>query len=110
MRNTPYLATAVATLISLISTAAVAIAPQDRVENFRLMDNHGDSHELYYYDDMKAVVVMVQGNGCPIVRNAMPRFQELKNEYAEQGVLFFLLNSNLLDIGQRVSRDGDEYG
>ena len=110
MRNTPYMATALATLISLISTAAVAIAPQDRVENFRLMDNHGDSHELYYYDDMKAVVVMVQGNGCPIVRNAMPRFQELKNEYAEQGVQFFLLNSNLQDNRQTVALEAEEYG
>lgn len=110
MRITPYLATVLATLISLVSTTAVAIAPQDRVENFRLLDNRGDSHELYYYDDMKAVVVMVQGNGCPIVRNAMPAFQALKNEYADKGVQFFLLNSNLQDNRQTVAREADEFG
>ena len=27
-----------------------------RVENFRLLDHQGGSHELYYYDDKKAVV------------------------------------------------------
>lgn len=110
MRITPYLATVLTTLISLVSTTAVAIAPQDRVENFRLLDNRGDSHELYYYDDMKAVVVMVQGNGCPIVRNAMPAFQALKNEYADKGVQFFLLNSNLQDNRQTVAREADEFG
>jgi len=110
MRTSYYRATAVAVLLSLTSTAVLAIAPQDRVENFRLMDNRGDSHELYYYDDMKAVVVMVQGNGCPIVRNAMPRFQALKNEYAEQGVQFFLLNSNLQDNRQTVAREAEEFG
>jgi len=110
MRTSYYRATAVAVLLSLTSTAVLAIAPQDRVENFRLMDNRGDSHELYYYDDMNAVVVMVQGNGCPIVRNAMPRFQALKNEYAEQGVQFFLLNSNLQDNRQTVAREAEEFG
>ena len=45
-----------------------------RVENFRLLDHQGGSHELYYYDDKKAVVFLVQGNGCPIVRNAIPRY------------------------------------
>ena len=108
--RTPALATVFALFLSLISTAAVAIAPQDRVENFRLMDSRGDSHELYYYDDMKAVVVMVQGNGCPIVRNSMPRFQELKDEYAEKGVQFFLLNSNLQDNRQTVAHEAEEFG
>jgi thiol-disulfide isomerase/thioredoxin len=110
MRTNRFRATAVAISLSLTAAAALAIAPQDRVENFRLMDNRGDSHELYYYDDMKAVVVMVQGNGCPIVRNAMPRFQALKNEYADKGVQFFLLNSNLQDNRQTVAREAEEFG
>lgn len=99
-----------AVVFSLLSTAAVAIAPQDRVENFRLLDNHGDSHELYYYDDMKAVVVMVQGNGCPIVRNSMPAFKKLRDEYADKGVQFFLINSNLQDNRKSVAREAEEFG
>jgi thiol-disulfide isomerase/thioredoxin len=102
-------------LISLLTALMMAVqswalAPQERVENFRLLDHRGDSHELYYYDDMKAVVVMVQGNGCPIVRNAMPRFAELKEMYAEQGVQFFLLNSNLQDNRKTVGSEADEFG
>ncbi|HEY5647522.1 MAG TPA: redoxin family protein, partial [Pseudomonadales bacterium] len=93
-----------------LSPTALAIAPNERVENFRLLDQSGDSHELYYYDDMKAVVVMVQGNGCPIVRNAMPAFQTLKNQYADQGVQFLLLNSNLQDNRQTVAQESEEFG
>jgi len=52
----------------------------------------------------------MQGNGCPIVRNAMPRFQELKDMYADQGVQFFLLNSNLQDNRQTVSAEAEEFG
>ena len=38
-----------------------------RVENFLLLDQTGRAHELYYYSDASAVVIMVQGNGCPVV-------------------------------------------
>jgi thiol-disulfide isomerase/thioredoxin/mono/diheme cytochrome c family protein len=94
----------------LAASQAAALAPQERVDNFRLLDQRGDSHELYYYNDMKAVVVMVQGNGCPIVRNAMPRFKELRDQYADQGVQFFMLNSNLQDNRQTIAREAEEFG
>jgi thiol-disulfide isomerase/thioredoxin/mono/diheme cytochrome c family protein len=93
-----------------LAPQAQSLSPQERVENFRLLEHRGASHELYYYSDMKAVVVMVQGNGCPIVRNAMPRFTELRDEYAEKGVQFFLLNSNLQDNRRTVSREAEEFG
>ncbi len=109
MQKFPDLAVLAAVFLSLVSTAAMAIAPQDRVENFRLLDNRGDSHELYYYDDMKAVVVMVQGNGCPIVRNSMPAFKALRDAYADKDVQFFLLNSNLQDNRQTVALEAEEF-
>jgi thiol-disulfide isomerase/thioredoxin len=93
-----------------LSSQALAIAPQERVENFRLLDQQGASHELYYYDDMKAVVFVVQGNGCPIVRNAMPTVEALKQEYADQGVQFFMINSNIQDNRQTVAREVEEFG
>jgi len=93
-----------------LSPQSQAISPNERVENFRLLDQRGDSHELYYYDDMKAVVVMVQGNGCPIVRNAMPAFQALKDQYSDQGVQFFMLNSNIQDNRQTVAHEAEEFG
>ena len=56
------------------ATVALALNPGDRVDNFRLVDAAGKAHELYYLSDMKAVVLMVQGNGCPIVRQAVPAY------------------------------------
>jgi len=94
-----------------LSFGAHAIAPGQTVENFRLNDQTGASHELYRLSDKKAVAVLVQGNGCPIVRNAMPRFKELRDEFAKQGVEFLLLNSNLQDNRENISEEtrGFEY-
>ncbi len=100
-------------LLGLMATGfagtGLALAPNDPVENFRLLDHHGQSHELYYYSDAKAIVVMVQGNGCPIVRNAMPRFRELRDEFEPQGVRFFLLNTNLQDTRQSVAAEAENF-
>ncbi len=99
-----------ALLSAVLAVQAFGLEPQQRVENFRLMDHQGGSHELYYYSDAKAIVFMVQGNSCPIVRNAMPRFKELRDQYAGQGVQFFMLNSNLQDNRRSVSQEAEEFG
>ena len=95
---------------AFLAVQAWGLEPQQRVENFRLMDHQGGSHELYYYSNAKAVVFMVQGNSCPIVRNALPRFKELRDAYAAQGVQFFMLNSNLQDSRQSVNHEAEEFG
>jgi mono/diheme cytochrome c family protein len=97
-------------IAALMAAQALALQTQERVENFRLMDHQGGSQELYYYSDASAVVFMVQGNGCPIVRNAMPRFKELRDQYADQGVQFFMLNSNLQDNATTVALEAEEFG
>ncbi len=100
------------TLAFSISAAAQAwgLEPSDPVENFALLDHRGAAHELYYYSDAKAVVLMVQGNGCPISRNAWPRFQELRDEYAKKNIRFMLINSNLQDYRASISREAEEFG
>jgi len=104
--------TRILSILLAMSMAASAwgLKVDERVENFRLYDHQGGSHELYYYSDAKAVVFMVQGNGCPIVRNAAPRFAELAEEYADQGVQFFMLNSNLQDNRTSVAKEAATYG
>ncbi len=81
-----------------------------RVDDFQLTDHTGFAHQLYYYDDAPAIVLMTQGNGCPIVRNAMPALRELRDSYAEKGVVFFLLNSNLQDNQQSIAAEVEEFG
>ena len=68
-----------------IALPALAIGPGDRVDNFRLLDHAGASHELYYLSDAKAIVVMVHGNGCPIVRTTVPRLKQVRDRYRDRG-------------------------
>jgi hypothetical protein len=100
-----------AALASLsIAGPALALGPGDRVDNFRLLDQDGASHELYYLSDAKAVVIMVHGNGCPIVRNTLPVMHEIRDRYRAQGVEFLLLNSNLQDDRDAIAKEAAEFG
>jgi len=80
------------------------------IDNFRLLDHSGKSHELFYYDDASAIVIMVHGNGCPIVRNALPDFSALKSGFDNKNIRFFLLNSNLQDTRQSIAKEAEEWG
>ncbi|MCH8142639.1 MAG: redoxin domain-containing protein, partial [Proteobacteria bacterium] len=92
----------------LASASASALAPNDHVDNFRLFDHAGQSHELYYLSDAKAVVFMVQGNGCPIVRNALPRLQEIRDTFESQGVEFRMINANLQDNRASIAKEANK--
>ena len=93
---------------TLMSTA-FAIEPGQKVANFRLADQRGDAHALYDLSNKKAVVIMVQGNGCPIVRQALPALAEVRAKYRGQGIEFLLLNSNLQDKRELVAKEAEDF-
>ncbi|MBO78237.1 MAG: hypothetical protein CMQ22_01545, partial [Gammaproteobacteria bacterium] len=97
---------ALATLFfSLLLSVSSAYAT--RVDNFVLLDHKGDAHDLYYHKNAPAIVIMVQGNGCPIVRNALTDYKALRDEFADNGTQFFMLNSNLQDRRETIAAEAE---
>src|SRR5215813_11581688 len=97
-------------LLGIASRPAFALEPGERVDNFRLLDQRGASHELYYLSDAKAVVLMTHGNGCSIVRNALPALREIRDRYRARGVEVLLLDSNLQDSRDAIAQEATEFG
>jgi len=97
---------AMATSFSLAGSAE----QRDRVGDFALLDQHGKFHQLSWYGDQKAVVIFVQGNGCPIVRNGVHAVKALRDEYESRGVTFFMLNPQLQDKRESVLKEAEAFG
>ena len=93
----------------LLPLLLLACGASAAVDNFRLLDHRGESHELYYYSDASAVVLMIHGNGCPIVRNLLPDFESVRSDYEPRGVRFLMLNSNLQDTRDSISQEAEEW-
>ena len=66
----------------------------DRVDNFKLLDHRGNSHELHYLSDMRAVVLMSHTRGCEAVDADIERFEALAGKYAGQDVQFLMINAD----------------
>lgn len=94
-------------------TSSAAAKPGDAVKDFALLDHQGAFRHLYYYakdPKTKAVVLFIQGNGCPLVRKRVPELKRLRDTYAKSGVIFWMLNANPQDTRTEVAREAVEFG
>lgn len=83
--------------------------PDSRVNDYALYDASGDFHRLSRYNNSKAIVLWVQGNGCPIVRNALTDFNGIVSDYSNKGITFFMLNCNPQDDRENTSKEAAEF-
>ena len=90
-------------------TDAAKKAVTEMAENFRLLDHQGYSHELYRQTQAPVVVLIVVGNGCPIVRQSLATVKALRERFAAQKVEFWLLNPNSQDDLASVVAEAKEF-
>ncbi|MGB1746984.1 MAG: redoxin family protein [Pseudohongiellaceae bacterium] len=76
--------------IPIFTTTAVHGA--ERVGDFALLDQHGEHHSMRWYNDKKSVALLVHGLSSEATLSALPAYINLKQQYTEQGVQFFLIN------------------
>ena len=98
----PLMRKAVMLLLTLFAASAFALEPMT------MTDERGAMHRLFA-SDATATVILVQGNGCPIVRSVLPRFREVRDAYRARGVEFLLANANPQDDATSVQREADEF-
>src|SRR5436190_10807698 len=94
-----------ASVLSLASVSAFALKPGERLDNFRLLDQQGASHELYYLSDMKAIVLAVQANDCDKSAGDLVKLSQQRDRYAQQGVPVLMLNPTRDVTRESVVRD-----
>ncbi|HPN06699.1 MAG TPA: redoxin domain-containing protein, partial [Hyphomonadaceae bacterium] len=87
----------VATVIGVSAIAApapsITVSVPERADNFQLTDHTRLAHELHYFKDAKAIVLMSQINGSDVSRKSASELEKLKAAYKDQGVLFYMINS-----------------
>ena len=71
--------------------------PLGEVSDFSLIDHQGISHQFSYYNDKQAIVLFLQYNGCPIVRNVISELQDLHRKFTSEGNQFIMINPTAQD-------------
>lgn len=85
----------------LVSSVALSAA-NAKVDNFRLNDHQGKTHELYYLSDMKAVVLVAQSNACAVSNDGLAK---LKTWRDQKGVVVLGINSNLGESFEAIAKN-----
>ena len=80
------------------------------VTNFKLLDQSGRSHELQYYDDSKAIVLMVHDNDCTEVQDAINDYSALNDQFLLKKVTFFYINSSGNQSSDSIERSAKAAG
>jgi hypothetical protein len=94
-----------------ISTSYFSLAASPAtVGDFALLDHQGVHHQLSWYGDEKAIVLVVQGNGDPVLRDAAPTVVRLREQFENQGAVFFMLNAQLQDTRTSIAQEAEEFG
>lgn len=100
-------------LLLILSTALAGLSAStmagERVGDFALIDHLGAQHHMAWYDDQQALVILPQGVNSTD-RNALHELLQLRAEYEQQGVTFFLLNPGLQTDRDAVAADLAELG
>ena len=106
MNNANLFKTAIASLLLLPAISSAA----DRVGDFSLLDQDGYHHSMSWYDDHKAVALLVQANDSQATAAALPSFDALKAKYDAQGVEFMMINPMGKLNRAAVQEKAAEYG
>lgn len=83
----------IAAFAGFMTAATGAVAANERVGDFALLDHNGKFHQLSYYGDQKAVVLVTQGVNNAEAAAQAKALTALSAKYAKLDVVFFLLNS-----------------
>lgn len=87
--------------------AAAAAAVGDRAGDFALLDSQGYFHQLSYYDDHKAIALLVQDNGSKATAKAIGPFKEARAKYDK--IKFFMINASGNTTRSAVQEDIARY-
>jgi hypothetical protein len=78
-------------LLALLLLPTLVLAA-DRVGDFSLLDQNGYFHQMSWYDDNKAIVLLVQATGDIVAQNVLADFDSLNSSFDAQGIEFFMIN------------------
>lgn len=77
--------------------------------DFRLIDQAGRGHQLFYWKDVPAVVVVSHCEGCEASTETLNTIEALKAEYADSEIPFMAINSNG-DAREAIAAEAESNG
>jgi peroxiredoxin len=98
--------------ITLLSLAPLLASADDflkTMKDFELVDHLGATHKLSDYESKEYIVMYVHGSGCPIARLSVPSYLAVRDDYADKGIEFLMINASIQDDIPRIQKEATEF-
>ena len=97
--------------LALLSVGSAAVAATDakRVGDFSLLDQQGYFHQMSYYDDHKAIALLVQSSARPVSDKDLAAFNEARTKYQGK-IKFFMIDPVADETRESVQKELDKHG
>lgn len=96
--------------VLFVTTSLTSGAHASRVGDFALLDHTGTFHQLSYYGDQAAIVMVIHANDSAAVNDHLAELDALQAEYAGVPVLFQMLNAVAGDTRQSIATAAEKQG
>jgi hypothetical protein len=84
----------IALALAIAAPAVFASTSGAKVDNFMLADQTGMGHELYYYKERAAIVIVSAMPGDPVSDKAAIALKKIRDAFQGRNVLFLMLDSS----------------
>jgi mono/diheme cytochrome c family protein len=88
-----------------VLNAGETTATPTKVDDFALLDHHGEFQQLSRHSDAAFIVLFSFATGCPIVRQNISEVQAIAGEYAAKGVRVACIDSSPADDRKAVQEE-----
>lgn len=102
--------TSMLVLTTLVMTSAWAQEAEIRVGDFALIDNQGDFHQMNWYQDRQAVVMLTSSAQCDADAATIVNYKKLQAAFGQEDVEFMVLNSDAAGDRTQVTAKLMELG
>ena len=83
-----------AILLAASSAGSASTLIGSKVDNFMLADQTGMGHELYYYTEKPAIVIVTSREGDAVSEKAAAALAKVRETFKDKNVLFLMLDSS----------------
>ncbi|MGE3684635.1 MAG: redoxin family protein, partial [Bdellovibrionales bacterium] len=83
--------------------------PLRPAQDFALLDQNGQFHQLSRSGSARAVVLVSYGVGCPMVRKYVDALHKIQQQFKDKAV-FYWIDGNAQDDPESVARESREFG
>lgn len=105
--------TGLLSVLLLWISAGVGYSQQEsehRFPRFEMQDLQGNLHSSAHWNEASAVVLAWTGIDCPMAQVYAPKLERIAGEYADENVIFLMIDSNFQDSEAELLRFSRERG